>query len=159
MTQGVKRSGNTCSFFPPIYRASIDNRRATKGDIHFPGGGEKRNKNHEERTNRNQNHPGRAKQGPEACKRQQNHQAQDCILPGDPKDGSAVPAGEEGMSSCTTDRLCFRNSPLPAALGHFGQKKGTRTGAPLMKGQVSPPNYLPHFLGINKRKEARNGVL
>lgn len=36
------------------------------------------------------------------------------------------------------------------AQGHFSWKKQTRTEAPFMKGQVTPPNYLPHLLRINK---------
>lgn len=39
-----------------------------------------------------------------------------------------------------------------AAPGHLW-KQQTRTEAPFTKGQVTPPNYLPHLLRINKKKD------
>jgi len=49
MTQEIRRSGNACSFFLPIYRASTDKGRATKGRHKFPQQ-RKEKQNHKELT-------------------------------------------------------------------------------------------------------------
>lgn len=97
---------------------------------------------------------GRAKQGIVAWKWQQNHQIIDCIPPENLK-GSAMPLGRRRWTSG-----CKSVSEIvtAAALGHFSWKKQTRTEAPFIEGQVTPPNYLPHLLRINKMKDARNWV-
>lgn len=127
-------------------------------ETNLPSAGRKKKKGkqqkHKGRTKKDQDPLGRAKQGTVTWKWQQNHQIIDSIPPGNLK-GSAMPLGRRRWTSG-----CKSVSEIvtAAALGHFSWKKQTRTEAPFIKGQVTPPNYLPHLLRINKTKDARNWV-